>query len=149
MENKLDLILLEDLARKYGWSNRNSSITSERNADSTRYILDIKNGEGNLEIRLYEYPDGNSKSINLNVYDRKKAYDDYRRILSYSREVGVGKRKNYYRVEIDSAGHYKETDSKFIEMRYTKRTQDAINALKAFAHDKEGFEKLASKKYKK
>ncbi|MCL4362457.1 MAG: hypothetical protein OH338_02940 [Candidatus Parvarchaeota archaeon] len=144
MENKLDLILLEELTRRYGKTENDSFPGEKRNFSTNSYFLDINEGRNRIEVRMHEYPAGNSRVINLDLYAKSGPFGDYKRILSYTR--GFDDEKN---LTLLTGNKYKENrnyskdDSTFIEMKYTKNVKTAINILKNFAYNKEAFEKLA------
>ncbi|MGC8533751.1 MAG: hypothetical protein ACP5MV_03965 [Candidatus Parvarchaeum sp.] len=147
MEIKLDLILLEELTRKYGKVESDSSPGKEGSFNANSYSLDLSNGKNKLEVHLHEYQignkSGNSKVINLNLYAKSGLFYDYRKILSYTRGSNDEKKLilltgNKYRENKT----YTEGDSTFIEMKYTKNVKTAIAALKNFAYNKEGLESL-------
>ncbi len=168
MESKLDLILLEELTRKYGavgpFTGHVTGAEKRSDSEVDSYRLDIDNGDSRLEINMLEVGKntaGESKVIYLSLNTRRKPYDDYKRILDYRHAVdrfkkltlftGGGHRKRDY--PKDAPKFYpaiscwwtcygKESDSAFVELKYTNSVKIALDSLKKFAYDKEGFEKL-------
>lgn len=142
--NKLDLILLEELTRRYGKTEKDSFPGRNGNFSTDSYFLDINKGRSRLEVRMHEYPIGNSKVINLDLYAKIGPFGDYRRVLGYTRGLDDEKK-----LTLVTGNKYKENksystnDSTFIEMRYTKNVRVAVDILKNFTYNKEGFEKLA------
>ncbi|MCW1312763.1 MAG: hypothetical protein OH338_05040, partial [Candidatus Parvarchaeota archaeon] len=78
MENKLDLILLEELTRKYGAAGPFTGANKRSDSEVDSYRLDIDNGDSRLEINMLEVgknATGESKVIYLSLNTRRKPYD--------------------------------------------------------------------------
>lgn len=145
MKNLLDLILLEDLARKYGKAEMDSFPGNHGNFNTNSYFLDIDNGRSKLEIRMKETSVGDKpKSINLELYAKKGLFDDYGRILSYIRTFEPDEKNITLLADSNYKNNksYSKDDSTFIEVKYSKNVKAAVKAIKNFTYNKEGFEKL-------
>lgn len=142
MENKLDLILLEDLTRKYG-KIESDYFPGKRNFTRNSYSLNIEYKGRKIEVHMLEYPVGNSMNINLELYSKSGPFNEYRRIVGYMRTQDDDKNlillagKKYKENK-----YYTKNNSTIIETKYTKNVKATIDTLKSFTYNKEGFERL-------
>ena len=144
METKLDLILLEELARKYG-AAIGYGLPNDKGYNNTLYILYIgdKNpsieSHNKLEICMKEYPSENKiKTIQLFLYNKDK--NSRKLLLDYIRRDTLSKDKPLFLTakNYKNCKYYLNNDTIINELNSGNRGLKKLNrTLNDFIYNKE------------